>query len=174
MKTKRIFNVMNVITWIVFIGYCIKAGSIVMVSLISLSGNKNATENLYLGMNLSTLYEFSMNHFILVAILLIAMASLSAYLFYLLIKIFRQLDLNQPFKARVIQLIFRMSTVALVIGIVGLVANSYIHWLRTQVFFTQLDIGNTSAYFFMAGVVFIIATLFKRAMDIQQENELTI
>lgn len=174
MKTKRIFNIMNIIAWIVFIGYCIKAGSIALVSLMSFSGNKNATENLYLGMNLSTIYEYNMSHFVLTTVLLIVMASLSAYLFYLLIKVFKQLDFDQPFKARVIQLIFKMSSVALIIGIVGLVANSYIHWLRTQVFFTQLDMGNSSAYFFMAGVVFVIATLFKRAMEMQQENELTI
>jgi hypothetical protein len=172
-KSQRIFNIMNVVFWIVFIGYCIKAGAISIVSIISLFGNKKATENLYMGLDLSKLFEFSSTHYTIVVLLLILIASLKAYLFYLLINIFKTMDFNKPFHAAVVKLIFKISYVALAIGIIGAFTKSYFTWLVFEVFFTQIDLG-TSAYVFMAGVVFIVATLFKRATEIQQENELTI
>lgn len=173
MRTKRIFNIMNILSWIIFIGYCIKAGAIAIVSVIALFGNKKATENLYMGIDLSNLYEYSSSHFVITILILIVIAGLSAYLFYLLIVVFKTLNLDKPFKSQVVQVIFKISYVAFAIGLVGIVANSYTIWLRSKVFFTQLDIG-TSAYIFMAGVVFIVASLFKRATEIQSENELTI
>jgi len=173
MKTKQIFNMMNVISWIVFIGYCIKAGAITIVSILSLLGNSKATENLYMGIDLSNLYDFSILHFSLVVLLFILTICLKAYMFYLLIIIFKTMDFNEPFNDAVVNLVFRISYLALSIGLLGIVFNAYIKWLQTKVMFTQIDI-NTSAYIFMAGVVFVVATLFKKATEIQQENELTI
>ena len=173
MKTKQIFNVMNVVSWIVFIGYCIKAGAITIVSMLSLFGNKKATENLYMGIDLSNLYDFSILHFTLVVLLFVLTVCLKAYIFYFLIAIFKAMDFDKPFSGVVVNFVFKISYLALSVGLLGIVFNAYIKWLQTQVMFTQIDI-NTSAYIFMAGVVFIVATLFKRAIEIQQENELTI
>jgi hypothetical protein len=173
MKTKQIFNLMNVVSWIVFIGYCIKAGAITIVSIISLSGNLKATENLYMGIDLSNLYGFSTLHFTVVVLLFVLTVCLKAYIFYLLITIFKAIDFNKPFNDIVVNLVFKISYLALSVGLLGIVFNAYIKWLQTKVIFTQIDI-NTSAYIFMAGVVFVVATLFKRATEIQQENELTI
>ncbi|TXE17816.1 DUF2975 domain-containing protein [Psychroserpens burtonensis] len=172
-KSERIFNIMNVVSWIVFIGYCIKAGAITTVSIISLFGNKRATENLYMGLDLSTLYDFSSTHYTIVVILLILITGLKAYLFYLLISIFKTMNFKKPFNKVVVNLVFKICYLALSIGIIGIAFNAYIIGLQVKVMFTQLDI-NTSAYIFMAGVIFIVATLFKRATEIQQENELTI
>ncbi|MCK8479165.1 DUF2975 domain-containing protein [Psychroserpens algicola] len=173
MKTKQIFKLMNVVSWIVFIGYCIKAGAIAIVSILSLFGNKNATENLYMGIDLSDMYDFNTTYFICVVILLVLMASFKAYMFYLLIKIFKQVDYNMPFKDEVLKLIFKISYVSLSVGILGAIGKVYLTWLATKVMFAQIDIG-ASAYVFMAGVIFIVASLFKRAIAIQSENELTI
>jgi hypothetical protein len=173
MKTKQIFNVMNVVSWIVFIGYCIKAGAITIVSIISLSGNLKATENLYMGIDLSNLYDFSILHFTLVVLLFVLTVCLKAYIFYFLITIFKIMDFDKPFSDVVVNFVFKISYLALSVGLLGIVFNTYIKWLQTQVMFTQIDI-NTSAYIFMAGVIFSVATLFKRAIEIQQENELTI
>jgi len=173
MKTKRIFSIMNVVSWIVFIGLCIKAGAIIIVSILSLFVNKRATENLYMGMDFSNLYNFSIGHYTFTVLLFILTTCLKAYIFYILIEIFKTLDYNKPFGNVIVNLIFKISYISLSVGLVGLVANSYITWLRTKVFFASIDI-DSSAYIFMAGVIFIIASLFKRATEIQQENDLTI
>ena len=164
---------MNVISWIIFIGYCIKAGAILIVSLISLFGNKRATENLYLGIDLSRLYEFSASHYIIAILALVLITGLKAYIFFMLIRVFKSIDWDKPFNEEVVDMIFKISYVSLTIGVLGIFANSYYTWLKFKVFFSQIDI-DTSAYIFMAGVVFIVASLFKRAIEIQQENDLTI
>lgn len=173
MKTKQIFKAMNVISWIVFIGYCIKTGAIALVSITSFFGNEKVTENLYMGIDLSGLYSFNFYHYTAVVLLLIVIASLKAYIFYVLITIFKIIDFNKPFKTLVVNKIFKISKAALVVGIIGVFCNSYLTWLRHKVFLSQIE-TNTSAFIFMAGVVFIVATLFKRAIEIQSENELTI
>ena len=173
MKTKQIFNIMNVASWIVFIGLCIKAGAIIIVSTLSLFVNKNATENLYMGMDFSNLYDYNIGHYTFTVFLLILITCLKAYIFYVLINIFKKLDYNKPFDRTIVNLIFKISYASLSVGLIGIVANSYITWLRTKVFFASIDI-DSSAYIFMAGVIFIIASLFKRATEIQKENELTI
>ena len=173
MKINRIFNIMNVVSWIVFIGLCIKAGAIIIVSILSLFVNKNATENLYLGIDLSNLYNFSAGHYTFTVLILILITSLKAYIFYMLIKIFKTLNYDKPFDNVIVDLVFKISYVSLSIGLISVIANSYFTWLTTKVFFSSIDI-DTSAYIFMAGVVFIIASLFKRATEIQSENDLTI
>ncbi|MDG5490488.1 DUF2975 domain-containing protein [Psychroserpens sp. SPM9] len=173
MQTKQIFNAMNIISWIVFIGYCIKVGAIIIVSLLSFFVTQKATENLYMGIDFSNLYRFSLSHYTVTILFLIVITCLKAYIFYLLIKIFKIIDYNKPFKTVVIDLIFKISYVAISVGVIGVIANSYITWLNSKVSFTRINI-DTAAYLFMAGVVFIIASLFKRAAEIQSENELTI
>nr|WP_321232641.1 DUF2975 domain-containing protein [uncultured Psychroserpens sp.] len=173
MKTERIFKMMNVVSWIVFIGLCIKAGAIAIVSILSLFANKSATENLYKGIDLSNLYDFSTTHYIYTVLLLILITGLKAYLFYVLIKIFRILDFKNPFSEEVVKLILRISKIALSIGLLGIFANSYMTWLNSKVTFLELDFS-TSGYIFMSGVIFIVASLFRQAITIQKENELTI
>ena len=173
MKARRIFNIMNVISWVVFIGFCIKAGAIIIVASLSLFVSKSATENLYMGIDLSNLYDFSVVHFTFSVLFLVCITILKAYLFYVLIRVFKIIDLKKPFNIKVVALIFSMSRVALGIGILGIFAKSYSTWLMTKVFFVQMQM-DTAAYIFMAGVIFIVAALFKQAIAIQQENELTI
>ena len=157
----------------VFIGYCIKAGAIAIVSIISFFVNADATENLYMGLDLYTLYEFNNIHFISLVLLLIFITSLKAYIFYLLILIFKMIDLNSPFQSNVVTAIFKISYVSLCIGITGVFASFYYNWLSGMLNFTQIEF-ETSEYFFLAGVVYVVANLFKRTMDIQTENDLTI
>ena len=173
MEIKQVFNIMNVISWVIFVGFCIKTASVAIVAFIGLFGNKEATKNLYMGIDLSNLYDFSAIHYTIAVLLFILVACLKAYVFYLLIKLFKVLDLTKPFKSEVVQLIFKLSYVALFVGILGFLINPYFTWLKFKVIFLQLDLS-TSAYIFMAGVVFIVASLFRHATEIQSENELTI
>ncbi|GAA4890099.1 hypothetical protein GCM10023311_12840 [Flaviramulus aquimarinus] len=164
---------MNVISWIVFVGYCVKAGAITIVSILSLFVNKNVTENLYMGIDLSNLYSFNKIHYTFFVLLIILIVALKAFIFYFLIKIFEIMNFNKPFNSLVEGLIFKISYVSLSVGLIGIVANSYKTWLTYKISFTELDIDN-SAYIFMAGVIFVVASLFKRATEIQFENDLTI
>ena len=77
----------------------------------------------------------------------------------------------------VASLITRIGLVAFGIGILTLVANSYCEWLmKNGITFPDLQqyLGGGIEFILFAGVIFFIAQVFKRGIEIQSENELTV
>lgn len=173
MKDKRILNLLNIASWIIFIGLCIKTGALLISFFVSLFVNPQASENLYLGLDLSHLYNFKLSHYIVIMTFVILISMLKAYLFYVVIEVFKVIDFYNPFDSSVARLVSRIGKYALLAGIVALIANGYSLWLINQSVFLPLNWG-TSELLFMAGVIFIISFFFKRATHIQTENKLTI
>ena len=60
------------------------------------------------------------------------------------------------------------------IWIVGTIADNYIQWLAKRIGqnISELDIDFN--YLFIAGIVYIISQVFKRGVEIQTENDLTV
>jgi len=175
METKQVLAVMKIFTWIIFIGLCIKAGAIILSTIVSLFVNPEAAKDIYLGLDLSSLYELDMWYYISVLSLIIAVALLKAYIFYLVIKIFLKINIDNPFNMMVSDLISKMSYIALSIGIISKMAMEYNRWLVRHHGISPIsfDFGSNE-FLFMAGILFIIAYIFKRGIEIQSENELTI
>ena len=176
-KTKQILATMNFMAWIIFIGLCIKTGAILYSFFVSLVINPVGAKNLYLGLNLSDLYNFNIWHYAAIVSLIIFLSGLKAYIFYLVTKIFLKINFVHPFSTDVSLLISRISYVALGIGILTLAANGYAEWLiKRGVTFPDLQahLGGGGEFLFFAGVVFFIAQVFKKGIEIQSENELTV
>jgi ABC-type multidrug transport system fused ATPase/permease subunit len=166
---------MKIISWIIFIGLCIKAGALIISSSVSLFVNQEAAKNLYSGLDLFNLYQFDKGYYIGVISLIITIAVLKAYMFYLVIKIFLKFDLKNPFTSNTAHLISKISYVALGIGVISKISNNYNKWLTTHRVeaYISLDFGSEDLLF-MAGILFIVAYIFKHGVKIQSENELTI
>ena len=175
MKTKLVLTIMKIISWIIFIGLCIKAGALIISTSISLFVNHEAARDLYLGLDLSNLYEYDKWYYIAVISLIITIDVLKAYMFYLVIKIFLKFDLKNPFTSNTALLISKISYVALAIGVIAKISNDYYKWFISHRVETHisLDFGSEDLLF-MAGILFIIAYIFNHGVKIQSENELTI
>ncbi len=173
MKTKQILGLMNIISWITFIGSCIKTGAIIISFLIVLFISPGAAQNHYLGLDLSELYKSNIWYFVSTMSFVIMLSGLKAYIFYLVVRIFLKVDFDHPFSAIAISLISKISHVALEIGVVALVAQNYSKWLLHRGVLVEQNWGSWD-YLFLAGIIFIIALVFKRGIEIQVENELTI
>jgi hypothetical protein len=173
MNTKQILHFARIISWILFIGLCIKAGAIIISFIVSIFVNPAAAKDLYLGLDLSMLYEFSTQYYIHIVSFLIAIAVLKAYLFYLVSRIFLKIDFDNPFNSTVQGLISKISYFSLTAGLLAVIANRYSEQLLKKGMDFQIDWGS-SEFLFMAGIVFIIAILFKGGIEIQSENDLTI
>ena len=175
MKTKHVLILMKIISWIIFIGLCIKAGALIISSCVSLFVNHEAAKDLYLGLDLSNLYEYDKWYFIAVISLIISIAVLKAYMFYLVINIFLKFDLKNPFTLNTANLISKISYVALSIGVIAIISNDYNKWLITHRVETHIlfDFG-AEGVLFMAGILFIVSYIFKHGVKLQSENELTI
>lgn len=176
-KTKQILRVMHIISWIIFIGLCIKTGAILFSFIVSLAINPDGAKNLHLGLDLSSLYEYDRGHYISVVVYIIGLSALKAWLFYLVIKVFMKINFVHPFSTAVSSLISRISRVALTIGLFTVAANGYCKWLMKKgVSFPDLEdhLSGAGEFLMLAGIIFIIAQVFKKGIEIQSENELTV
>jgi hypothetical protein len=175
MKTKQVLGIIKIISWIIFVGLCIKAGALIISSFVSFFVNHEAASDLYLGIDLSNLYEFNSWYYVSVLSLIITVALLKAYMFYLVIRIFLKFDLNNPFTTNTANLISKISYVALVTGVFAIISKNYIKWVTTHRVETPipLDFGSEE-FLFIAGILFIVAYIFNHGVKIQSENELTI
>ena len=84
----------------------------------------------------------------------------------------------QPFSKEVRRFIFLLSYIALVIGLFSGYGVKYSGWLIKQGVKMPdthyLRLGGADVWLFMAVILFVIAQIFKRGIEIQTENELTV
>jgi len=176
-KTHELLIVMKVLTWIIFLGLCIKTGALIISFFVSEFVNQLASKNLYLGFDLSNLKEFSNGQYSTMVLLIIILSALKAFMFYHVIKFFFRLNLMNPFSEDVALLIKKISYVAFAIGTLAMITMQYSRWLsKNGVEYSGLMefIDSGAAFLFFSGIIFIISLVFKKGIEIQTENELTV
>lgn len=171
-NTTTIFSIMNVVFWIIFIGFLIKAGAILISYIVSLI-NPIAATDLYLSLDLSDLQSANIWHYTSYVSFVITFLVIKAYMSYIVIKIFQVLDMSRPFSEAVSQLISKLSHITIAAAILAMIAGGYVKWLLKSGFDLNQNFGS-SQFLFLAGIIFIIAEIFKRGIALQSENELTI
>ena len=165
---------MNVIFWVVFIGLCIKTGATFYSILVSYFYNPIASKDLYLGLDLSQLFEYSKIHYLgIVSIILIALA-LKTYLSFLVLQILRKLDLENPFTLNISKLITKISYTSFCIGMLYYTGIIYKDLLSEKSILLPLLDWHNDEYLFIAGIIFVISLVFKKGIYLQTENALTI
>lgn len=175
-NTKYFFIVLEIISWIIFIGLCIEAGSYIFNAIFTLAINPiNAS---YL--NLTALYNHDAGNYLVIITFITIVALLKALLFYLLVAIFykKKIVLKQPFNSALIHFISNSAYITFAIGLFAYSAKNYIHWLIdkgiTMPKIEALGIGGADVWLFMGIILLAITQIFKRGKEIQDENELTI
>lgn len=174
MKTEKILTIMQVLTWIVFVGLCIQAGTALTLTVLSFFNPEVALGSIS-GFDLMELFNSNFQNYLYVMSFVIVISLQKCYLFYLVIKIFAKINLKQPFSLTMVSLIQKMGHICLGIGIVTLIGVRYVKWLTHRG--TEINISNSWAgeeYLFFAGILYIIGLVFKRGLEMQAENELTI
>ncbi len=176
-KTKNVFLAMNILSGLIFIGLCVKTGAILFSFFVSLFVNADAAKDLYLNLDLSSLLEFNRYYYMLMVALIAALPALKAYLFFLIIKVLSRINLVHPFSSSIGSLIKKMSIVSLCIGILASsgvwlsvwLVNSGVHMITAPQY-----LSGGSEFLFFAGIIFMIFLVFRKGIEMQTENELTI
>jgi hypothetical protein len=176
-KTNNIvFTGLHIVAWVIFVGLCIEAGGLIVNFIFSLS-KPEFIQNLYQKLDLSEMYErskwafFSMYSFVLV------IAILKAVLFYTVIRLVSKIDLSKPFNSFVSRQISQISYYTLSIGLLSYIARQSAKNLVHHGFVTDnLNPfwADSQAFILMAAVIYVIAAIFKKGIDIQNENDLTV
>ena len=172
-STSFIMKTMNVIFWIIFIGLCIKTGAILYSFFVSMVINPVASQNLYSGLNLSGLYNFGIEHYCIIVSMLIILTGLKAYIGYRVVNIFIEMKMEKPFSEGVNNIITKISQIALWAGVLAIVAQAYSKWLIKMDVEIPIDWAYGEILFF-AGIIYLIAQVFKKGIELQSENDLTV
>ena len=171
-----VFITLHVIAWIIFVGLCIEAGALVVNFIFSLY-NPEFVQNLYQKLDLSEMYNRSRWAFYSMYSFILIIALLKAYLFYMLIILISKLDLLKPFNSFVATQITHISFCTFSIGLLSLIAqqtakNLMHHGYKINTLNQFWE--DSSAFILMAAIVYVIATIFTRGVELQNENDLTV
>ncbi len=171
-----VFKFLKIVAWVIFVGLCIEAGGLIVNFVFSLY-KPEFVQNLYQKLDLSEMYErskwafFSMYSFILV------ISILKAVLFYVVVILVSKIDLSKPFNSFVSRQISQISYYTFSIGILSYIARQSAKNLQHHGYvIDNLDQfwADSQAFILMAAVIYVIATIFSKGVEMQKENDLTV
>ncbi|MDN4164996.1 DUF2975 domain-containing protein [Cytophagales bacterium LB-30] len=175
-KNTFVFIGLQIIAWIIFVGLSIEAGGLLVNFAFSIF-KPEFVPNLYQKLDLSALYQSSLWVFYSMYSFVLMIAVLKALLFYKLIQLLMKLDTAKPFSSLAARQITRISYFIFSIGILSYIARQSAKNIMHHGY--ELSVLNpfwedSQAYILMAAVVYAIATIFSRGVEIQNENDLTV
>ena len=179
--TKQILKVLQILSWIIFIGLCIEAGGMVVNTLIIFFKQPSEALNFWGESAYFTgLYRFDIGHFFAIALIMIIVSVLKAILFYIIVKLFtdKKLNISRPFSIELKNFIINLSSLSFGIGLFSYLGMNYSAWLTTRgaesADLQALHISGADVWIFMAIILFVIGQIMKSGIELQNENELTI
>ena len=177
-RNNFIWKAIQTICWLIFVGYCVLTGALLFNYIFSLI-NPVGTHNLYFGLDLSELYNESMIIYTLLFAVMIAISALKGYVFYIVIKLFKTLNLVKPFSEKVSSFILRITYFTFGIGISSIIAHQLLIQLMLKGYnvwqgLVVRSLNDGGAYLMMSAIIFVIALIFQKGIELQNENDLTV
>ena len=170
-KTEKLLKLMRFLEWIAFIGLFIKAGAIIMSFGVSVQ-NPEAATDLYQGMDLSRYAKASFAHYTIIVFYYILLYLLQAYIALFITKLLSAINIEKPFTQTVVDLLNKISYTILAVWILAIIHNA--HVIGLEKYAEIIAAPFAWEYVFLAGIVYVLAQLFKRGIVMQTENELTV
>ena len=173
-RTQNILSVVKIIALVVYIGAAIHAGRIIIPFIMGFINDNLWSDT---GTGLDFLRKTHLLPYIGLMSFVIAIAIIQVQVWEYLRNILDEINLNTPFSMKVAKMIENMSYLILVLGGLFIIADLYLKYLAKSIH----DLNNMVGYFktsfqflFAAGIIYVVAQIFKRGVEIQEENELTV
>jgi hypothetical protein len=175
-KNNFVFIVLSIVAWIIFVGLGIEAGGLIVNFIFSLY-KPEFVQSLYQKLDLSQMYNLNKWVFFSMYSFILFISIMKAYLFYVVIMLISKLNLSKPFDSYVAGQIKKISYFTLSIGLISYIARETANNLQHYGF--EIDALNqfwadSQAWILMAAVIYVIATIFSRGVELQNENDLTV
>jgi hypothetical protein len=171
-----VFWGLYIVAWLIFVGLSIEAGGLIVNFFFSIY-KPEFVQNLYQKLDLIEMYRDSRLAFFGIYSFILIISILKACLFYIVIRLMHKMDLSKPFSTFVARQISQISYYTLSIGLLSYIARQLAKNLMHYGFVTDnlnQFWADSQAFILMGAVIYIIATIFKKGVDIQNENELTV
>ena len=180
-RTEKILKIINVFAWIFFVGTLVKFGIILISFIISLFNPELVVfkdiDVFGEGTSPGTyFYEIQKSHlwnYIFYVISIILWTLIKSYLAYLIIKLLAKINIIHPFSMEIANRVVKISYTLIFIWGLSFVVNFFDKWAALAIGLEpQFEVRGE--FLFIAGLVYLIGNIFKRGVEIQNENKLTI
>ena len=174
-KTETILMLSKFLAFLGGIWYSILWGSQLTTLVASFINPDWAKRTYEVDLNMFSIREHSIGFYVYGMCLTIAVSALKALIWYVVLGLLSKLKLQTPFSMQVEKKLERIAYLLLAVWIVSSIFRKiYIYYLA-QATGMQLPLNNSGdEYLFMAGIIYIISQVFKRGIEIQEENQLTV
>ena len=175
-KNNFVFKALHVVAWVIFVGLSIEAGGLIINFIFSVF-KPEFVDKLYQKLDLTVMYQRDKWAFFGMYSFAIFISVLKATLFYTLVELLHKLDLSNPFNNFATKKILQISDHTFSIGILSYIARQTVKNLSHHG--QEVDKLNqfwedSHAFILMAAVIYVIAQIFKRGVELQNDNDLTV
>ena len=109
--------------------------------------------------------------------MIIGVSALKAFVFFIVLKLFKKLNLVKPFSETVSSIILKITYYAFAIGIISIITQQIIQRLIQKGFnvgVVERYWDDGGVYLMMSAILFVIALIFQKGIELQKENDLTV
>ncbi len=175
MKTRTILVILKIFAFMGFIGYSIDFGAQLTHFVASFINTDWAKRTYQVNLDIFNIREHSVWFYSYAMCLTIAVSALKATIWYVVFALLTKLKLQTPFSMEVEKKLESIAFLSLGVWIVGSIFWATYTYYLTQATGIQLPANNSGdEYFFMAGIIYIVSQIFKRGIEIEEENQLTV
>lgn len=171
-----VFWVLHIVAWLIFVGLSVEAGGLLVNFFFSIF-KPAVIPNLYQKLDLMQMYEASRPSFYAIYSFILILSILKAWLFYIVIMLMLKMDLTKPFTDFVSERILQISYYTLSIGLLSYMARQITKNIMHRGFVPEQVNqfwSDSQAFVLMGAIIYIIATIFKKGVDLQNEHDLTV
>lgn len=168
------------ISWLIFVGVSIEAAGFIVNTVITVFYEPPLGYVYWSGLDLSAAYRHHQGQFVTLAATIAIAAVLKAIMFYIIVALLhnKKWSLDRPFQEHAVRSIELIAYLALGIGFFSFWGSKVQANFASQgvpvLSLQQLRIGGADVWLFMGVILLVIARIFKRGVDIQLENDLTV
>ena len=173
-RTEQILTFLKIVAWLAFVGYAIKAGAQTVALVVGVI-NPELRDKLYEANSLLfKLLKYNSSYFVNAMSLLVFLSAFKAHVWYLVIQLLSKLKLQTPFSRDIAKRLEKIAFELLGIWLVNIVGMTYVKWLEKNTGEQLGDLGVGDEFLLFAAIVYIVAQIFKRGIELKEENELTV
>ena len=175
MKTRTILMICKFLALLGAIWYSILCGSQILTLVASFIDADWAKRTYEVDLNIFSIRNTSIGYYVFAMCLVISVSALKAFVWYLVFALLVKLKMQTPFSMEVQKKLERIAFLLLGVWLFSsFFWKIYIYYLAKDTFIQLPDNSSGDEYLFIAGIVYIVSQIFKRGIEIQSENELTV
>ncbi len=176
----KVLRFFEVLSWIIFIGLLVEAGSILFKVILTFTYTSMVSSNFLNKADLIPLLDTELAFYMGVVFFLFCISALKAFMFYKIVDLlsYKKFSLVNPFQAQLFTFLNSLAYLSLAIGVVIYVAAAYVNWLAhldiDMPSLMDLNMVGHDVWLFLAAILFIVAQLVKKGVSLQEDLDLTI